>query len=181
MRYTEVACSKLDEQHQEFDQTKLRRPRIELLPFDKIGTKIAQQRCPVLFSDTKFMPTIAKTPRILTVINVFIIDPANQQRLVNILLEAAEKVMNTVSGFISASVHRSTDGRRVITYSQWRSRDDFERMTQNPQMQAFRKVINQVADTDLHLYEVIETFEANRRPGVEHTILPLRDVRDQQH
>jgi len=126
------------------------------------------------------MPTIAKTPRILTVINVFIIDPANQQRLVNILLEAAEKVMNTVSGFISASVHRSTDGRRVITYSQWRSRDDFERMTQTPQMQAFRKVINQVADTDLHLYEVIETFEANRRSGLDNTLSSVRNFHEQQ-
>jgi len=127
------------------------------------------------------MPTIAKTPRILTVINVFIIDPADQQRLINILLEAAEKVMNTFPGFISSSVHRSTDRRRVVTYSQWRSRDDFERMVETPQMQAFRKVINQVADTDLHFYEVVETFETNRQPGLDVVFSSLSSVREQRH
>ena len=126
------------------------------------------------------MPTIAKTPRILTAINVYIIDPANQQRLVNILLEACDKVMNTFPGFISASVHRSTDGRRVVGYAQWRSRDDFEKMKETLQMQAFRKVINQLADTDLHFYEVIDTFEANRQPGMERAVFPLRDIREQR-
>jgi len=127
------------------------------------------------------MPTIAKTPRIVTVINVFIIDPANQQRLVNILLEAAEKVMNIFAGFISSSIHRSTDGRRIVTYSQWRSRDDFERMVETPQMQAFKKVINQVADTDLHLYEVVDTFESNRQPGLDASYWPVRTVREHRH
>jgi Antibiotic biosynthesis monooxygenase len=40
--------------------------------------------------------------------------------------------MSKLAGYISASVHISKDGRRVINYSQWRSVKDIETMRQNP-------------------------------------------------
>ena len=115
------------------------------------------------------MATISKTPRIATVINVFFIDPGVQRWLVDSLLAESEKVMHKFPGFISLSVHRSTDGRRVVSYSQWRAREDFERMTQSPEAQAFMSSLSGIADSDVHVYEVVGTFEANLQPGTDST------------
>jgi|KBSMisStandDraft_5_1062788.scaffolds.fasta_scaffold138852_2 heme-degrading monooxygenase HmoA len=114
------------------------------------------------------MAAISKTPRIVTVINVFFIDPGCQRWLVDALLDVSEKIMHKFPGFISLSVHRSTDGRRVVSYSQWRAREDFERMTQSIEARAFMESLSGIADSDVHVYEVVGTFEANLQPGADH-------------
>lgn len=75
--------------------------------------------------------TIATDQDLLTFINVFTVEPEHQQELLDVLAEATE-VMRTIDGFISANLHRSRDGRRVVNYAQWRSQEDFERMLQEP-------------------------------------------------
>ena len=115
------------------------------------------------------MATISKTPRIATVINVFIVDPSYQKWLVDSILERSEPIMHKFPGFISLSVHRSTDGRRVVTYSQWRSREDFEKMMQSPELMAFMGSLSGLADSDMHLYDVVATFESDLQPGLDHS------------
>jgi quinol monooxygenase YgiN len=127
------------------------------------------------------MPTITKVPKLVTVINVFIIDPADQKKLVDLILETAEKVINKFPGFISSSVHKSTDGRRVVTYSQWRSRDDVDMMMENAEIQAVMSSVRQIADSDLHLYEVVETFESDRQPSIDRGSWTVRSVHEQHH
>ena len=67
--------------------------------------------------------------------------------------------MKNVSGFVSANIHKSLDGVRVVNYAQWRSREDFEAMGKNPEAQAHMKPIMEIAKADFHLYEVADTFE----------------------
>ncbi len=67
-------------------------------------------------------------------------------------------------GFISASVHKSLDGTRVVNYVQWCRRGDFEAMLRNPD--AFARV--QEGDrlalaVEPHLYEV--SFIGAAPPG----------------
>jgi quinol monooxygenase YgiN len=76
-----------------------------------------------------------ETP-ILTLINVFTVDPAKQDDLVALLDRATEQVMRRQPGFISASIHRSVDGTRVTNYAQWRSRADFEAMLSHQEARA---------------------------------------------
>jgi heme-degrading monooxygenase HmoA len=40
--------------------------------------------------------------------------------------------MKNMPGFISASIHKSFDGKKVVNYAQWKSRADFEAMTKHP-------------------------------------------------
>lgn len=40
--------------------------------------------------------------------------------------------MRAQPGFISANLHKSLDGTRVVNYAQWRSKAEFEAMLQNP-------------------------------------------------
>jgi len=103
------------------------------------------------------MAEISTSPKILTLINVFTVEPAMQQKLVDVLVDATEKTMKRMPGFISASIHKSFDGGKVVNYAQWKSREDFEAMTRHPEagphMQAaaaiakFEPILCEVADS----------------------------------
>jgi heme-degrading monooxygenase HmoA len=69
----------------------------------------------------------------ITLINVFTVAPDKQDELVRLLSEATEKAMKRLPGFVSANIHKSLDGTRVVNYAQWRSKDDFEAMLKNPE------------------------------------------------
>lgn len=105
------------------------------------------------------MPTIAKGASHVTLINVFTVEPGDQQRLVDILVEATERTMRSLPGFISASIHKSVDGVRVVNYAQWASQADFEAMFQNPAAKEHMKPIMEIATADFHLHEVVEVVE----------------------
>jgi quinol monooxygenase YgiN len=105
------------------------------------------------------MVTISKDAKVATLINVFTVDPANQQKLVDMLVEATEKTMKNIPGFVSANIHKSTDGNRVVNYAQWRSARDFQAMRDAPGAQEHMKAIAALAQADFHLYEVADSFE----------------------
>ena len=67
------------------------------------------------------LTTISKDAQILTLINVATVEPENQQRLVEMFEIVTENVMSKQPGFISANIHKSLDGEKVVTYAQWRS------------------------------------------------------------
>ena len=100
------------------------------------------------------MTTITTDNKVVTLINVFAVEPEHQQRLVDILVEATETVMNTQPGFVSANIHKSLDGTRVANYAQWRSREDFEAMLAKPEAAAHMREAATIARFDAHLYEV---------------------------
>jgi quinol monooxygenase YgiN len=85
--------------------------------------------------------TIRANSGVMTLINVFAVDPENQQRLVAVLKEGTEALMSKRAGYISASIHVSQDGRRVINYSQWRSVKDIEAMRQHPDVGPYMKSV----------------------------------------
>jgi Antibiotic biosynthesis monooxygenase len=53
----------------------------------------------------------------VTQINVFTVEPDQQQPLIDHLARAA-RVASEVPGWLSASLHRSLDGTRVVNYAQ---------------------------------------------------------------
>ncbi len=63
------------------------------------------------------MTTISKENKFITLINVFTVDPAKQQQLVNLLTQATESSVRHIPGFISASLDRSLDGAKVAMYA----------------------------------------------------------------
>lgn len=63
------------------------------------------------------MPTIIAGNGVITQINVFTTTPDRQQALIDLLTEAATAAKET-PGWISASLHRSLDGTRVVNYAQ---------------------------------------------------------------
>jgi quinol monooxygenase YgiN len=96
---------------------------------------------------------------VVTLINVFTVEPANQRRLVDLLTEATEVSVRNAPGFISASLHRSTDGTKVTMYAQWRSVDDYQSMRQDPAPLLFFQEALTIAKFEPGTYEVVRTFK----------------------
>jgi heme-degrading monooxygenase HmoA len=101
------------------------------------------------------MVTIAKDNDVVTLINVFTVAPEDQQRLVDVLVEATQAVMRKQPGFVSANIHKSLDGTRVANYAQWRSKEAFEAMLRDREAAEHRGEAAKIAERfEPHLYEV---------------------------
>ncbi len=112
--------------------------------------------------------TISTTNQVVTVINVFTVNPQNQQRLVNLLIHMAERIMKKQPGYVSTNIHKSLDGMRVVNYAQWRSREDFDAIFRIPEVIEHMAEIMAFAKSDYHLYDVIYSDGPSRDPpGME--------------
>jgi quinol monooxygenase YgiN len=103
------------------------------------------------------MATIGTDRPVLTLVNVFTVAQENQQKLVDLLVEATESTMRHLPGFISATIHRSLDGAKVVNYAQWRSKEDFAALMSNPEAVAHMKAAAVLASFDPILCEVAES------------------------
>jgi quinol monooxygenase YgiN len=104
--------------------------------------------------------TIRAGAETFTLINVFSVAPDQQQALANLLIEATEHTMRHLPGFISANIHTSFDGRHVVNYAQWRSRDAFEAMLRNPDARPHMTRAAALASFDPILCEVAHVDHA---------------------
>ncbi len=106
------------------------------------------------------MTKIAVGQPVVTLVNVFTVEPEKQQHLVDVLIEATEVVMRHLPGYVSANIHKSLDGKSVTNYAQWRSREDFEAMLQNAEASKHMREAGEIATKfEPHLYEVVFTDE----------------------
>lgn len=94
----------------------------------------------------------------ITLINVFTVDPSNQQRLVDLLARVTDSVVSRAPGFLSATLHRSIDGTKVTMYAQWRSAEDYDAMRQDPAPLPFFEEALSIAIFEPGIYEVVQNF-----------------------
>jgi quinol monooxygenase YgiN len=102
--------------------------------------------------------TISPTRKLLTLINVFTVEPVNQQQLLELLAGATENSVRHAPGFISASLHRSLDGTKVTMYAQWRSVADYQAMREDPTAVPYLQQALAIAKFYPGMYEVVEMF-----------------------
>jgi hypothetical protein len=107
------------------------------------------------------MTYISKNNNILTLINVFTVDPINQQKLIELLILATSGSVQKIEGFISASLHKSLDGTKVTMYAQWKSIEDYQNMRNNAVASPYLTQALEFARFEPGMYEVVETFSAN--------------------
>src|ERR1700744_5459828 len=107
------------------------------------------------------MSTITAHADYATLINVFTVQPERARELADLLTAATEDVMQHIDGFISANIHLSTDGTRVVNYAQWRSAEAMQAMQQDPTARE-HWVLGPEVPTGLepHLYPVESVHEA---------------------
>jgi quinol monooxygenase YgiN len=104
------------------------------------------------------MPTISKESKLLTLINIFTVEPAKQRELVDLLIRATETSVRHITGFVSATLHRSLDGTKVAMYAQWRSNEDYQAMRRDPVTSPYLDQALGLAKFEPGMYEVVEIF-----------------------
>jgi len=105
------------------------------------------------------MPQIETGSPYATFINTFRCKPADQDEVARINVEIVEQVASSFPGFISASVHRSTDGTRVINYLQWESAEHLHAMQRSAEFKAVAERFAGLIDFDPHECEVVHVAE----------------------
>ena len=101
--------------------------------------------------------------RMISLINVFTVDPANQQRLLELLARATDEFVSRAPGFVSSTLHRSLDGTKVTMYAQWRSAEDYESMRRDPGPLPFLEEALTIAKFEPSIYEIVRTFSPTDR------------------
>jgi hypothetical protein len=100
------------------------------------------------------MVDIAKDNNVITVIVHFIVEPSRQQDLVDSIVNYLETYVKQRPGFISASLHKSVDGTRVVNYAQWQSQEDFQAFIKWSQAESLEPDIFNIFHPDGHIYEI---------------------------
>lgn len=97
----------------------------------------------------------------LALINVFTCAPERQAELLGLLQAMTEEVTRHLPGFISASFHRSLDGRSVANYARWESEADWRSMVRQSAVQARMDPIIAIATFQPKLYELVSVHPAS--------------------
>ena len=68
--------------------------------------------------------------------------------------------MRHLNGFISANIHKSYDGTKVINYAQWRSRKGFEAIRENANARVHMEASARLAKFEPILCEVVSVHHS---------------------
>jgi hypothetical protein len=104
------------------------------------------------------MPKIVAGNGIVTQINVFTAAPGQQQALIELLIEAANWAKPT-PGWMSASLHRSLDGTRVVNYAQCQDMVAWEAVMRRLKEADFLERNKRLGTAAPGLYEAVYTLE----------------------
>jgi quinol monooxygenase YgiN len=97
---------------------------------------------------------ITPNTEMATFVNLFNVEANNQEELVDILTKGAENLLSKLPGYVSASIHRSRDGKHALVYSQWRRQEDFQAVRTNPALQQYFARLREIATFEPISYEV---------------------------
>jgi heme-degrading monooxygenase HmoA len=104
---------------------------------------------------SRMQPTIAVDTDFATQINIATVEPENQAKLVQLLREATDGMFSKMPGWISTSILKGKDGRRVFIYSQWRSAADIEAFRKDPNIGRYLQDITAIAKFEAAACDVV--------------------------
>ena len=105
-------------------------------------------------SDEVQMPQIHPGKQPVTQITVIESEPDKQAEALLLMTERT-RFMARQPGFISISLHRSLDGKRIVNYVQWQNSDLLRSAHRSPEFRKEWRHFDQLTEEiDPHLYEV---------------------------
>ena len=105
------------------------------------------------------MPQIHANNQPVTQITIVEAEPGKQDEALSLMTERA-RFMAQQPGFVSISLHRSLDGRRIVNYVQWRSREQLQSAHKSPDFRKeWARFDRLTDDIDPHLYEVVQIMD----------------------
>ena len=112
----------------------------------------------LMFSAGTDPTIISKDENLVTVINKFSVEPENHQNLIK-LLDDLRKIVEKQPGFISANVHKSLEGNRVVSYAQWKTKENYQAVYTNSAAKPILDEIKKISKFSWNLYEVVYTSD----------------------
>ncbi len=114
------------------------------------------------------MVAIAIDHQLTTVISLYSVSPERQSKLVEKLVDYLQLTQQQ-QGFVSASIHKSLDGKKVANYMQWETQADYEAFANNSGIQGQFK--NQdllmFGEIDTHIYEIVASQSKVDSPQIK--------------
>ena len=108
------------------------------------------------------MAQIHKQNQPVTQITVVESEPGKQEETLSLMVERAH-FMARQPGFVSISLHRSRDGRRIVNYVQWQSRELLQSAHHSPEFRAEWRHFDELTRTiEPQLYDVALVMDGER-------------------
>ena len=104
------------------------------------------------------MPLIRANSGIVTEINIFTVPSGGQQPLIDLLAESAQFASN-IPGWLSASLHRSRDGTRIVNYAQSDSPEAAKLIIDRLRAAGYLERNKALGEARPGLYDVVFTLE----------------------
>jgi len=110
------------------------------------------------------MITIDSTSSVLTMIHAYTTTPEHQQTVFDGLVQGLQSYGGRMAGHLSSSIHKSLDGLRVTSYSQWDPQaskalfEDPKALQQS--LDWFAPLTKDAVGQDAHVYGDIYTYTA---------------------
>lgn len=111
------------------------------------------------------MVVIDPKNNLLTLINVVEVDPAQCDDVVKMFVNATEKVISGLDGFVSSSIHRSMDGTKVINYAQWESLAALDASRNHPDTQIYYEEVDRYAKSMMPMETKVIDSKLHRSAG----------------
>jgi heme-degrading monooxygenase HmoA len=69
--------------------------------------------------------------------------------------------MKDLPGFVSANIHKSFDGTKVVNYAQWRTRENFEAIKQDSEARPHMQAAAALGEFEAILCDVVDSFDGD--------------------
>jgi quinol monooxygenase YgiN len=98
--------------------------------------------------------------KITVLISVFTVQPENEQKLIELIEEGTSSLFSKQPGYISASIHKGADSKRLVLYGQWESPQYIDAFRKKPEIGEYIQKVKELA--------TFETIVCNDVPFVHH-------------
>lgn len=93
-------------------------------------------------------------------ISIFSVEPDNAQKLIALFEEGTKSLFSKQPGYISSSIHKDSEGKRLVLYGQWESRQHIEAFRKVPEIGEYFSKVKNLA--------TFESIVCNEIPFVHH-------------
>lgn len=95
-------------------------------------------------------------------INIYSVEPKNQEKLVQILEEGTQSIMINQEGYLGSTILKSLDGKTVAVYAHWKEAKNIMAVFQKPENETYLQKIKEIATASPGIYEVCSSHVMER-------------------
>ena len=98
--------------------------------------------------------------KVAVLISVFSVEPENVQKLIELFEEGTSAIFSKQPGYISSSIHKGSDSKRLVLYGQWESQQYIDAFRKKPEVGQYFQKVKELA--------TFESIVCNDVPFVHH-------------